>query len=325
MTTSPIHVEESENTTSLSLPSKPECAASSMLSKFSGIRSGLLVGKGGAIPRLDRPGIRLGDIVVSEPSGSNGGVIQHDLVKLGQDGQRERRDFLNAPPDALLFALSSLKTHHEMKPSRVPTILQEMEQRYPYMFQTRPGAPGYRLQGLENDRLFDKEYAHRAGTGCVNCMSDGEIYREPRVTRDPVIHCGTIASGNTLVKDTRPRKKLLQHLSDKCLCYEIEAAGMINNFPCLIIRGISDYCDSNNNDRWQRSATATAAAFGKELLEVVRRKEVERQNLLMDGVKLAFTEKAQGCSRRDHSTSHWRNLEAAGERQTAAFESRYMV
>jgi nucleoside phosphorylase len=35
------------------------------------------------------------------------------------------------------------------------------------------------------------------------------------------------------------------------LCFEMEAAGLMNNFPCLVIRGICDYTDSHKNKRWQ--------------------------------------------------------------------------
>lgn len=28
------------------------------------------------------------------------------------------------------------------------------------------------------------------------------------------------------------------------LCFEMEAAGLMNHFPCLVIRGICDYSDS---------------------------------------------------------------------------------
>jgi hypothetical protein len=28
------------------------------------------------------------------------------------------------------------------------------------------------------------------------------------------------------------------------LCFEMEAAGLMNSFPCLVIRGICDYADS---------------------------------------------------------------------------------
>ncbi|KAK4040858.1 hypothetical protein C8A01DRAFT_35131 [Parachaetomium inaequale] len=48
--------------------------------------------------------IRLGDVVVSQPDGATGGVVQYDLVKAKSGGERERKDFLNRPPDVLLGA-----------------------------------------------------------------------------------------------------------------------------------------------------------------------------------------------------------------------------
>ncbi|KAF3798540.1 hypothetical protein GCG54_00015244 [Colletotrichum gloeosporioides] len=50
------------------------------------------------------------------------------------------------------------------------------------------------------------------------------------------------------------------------LCFEMEAAGLMTEFPCIVIRGISDYADSHKNDDWQYYAAATAAACTKELL-----------------------------------------------------------
>ncbi|KAL3444390.1 hypothetical protein BJX65DRAFT_310973 [Aspergillus insuetus] len=46
----------------------------------------------------------------------------------------------------------------------------------------------------------------------------------------------------------------------------MEAAGLMNTYPCLVIRGICDYADSHKNKAWQGYAAATAAAFAKELL-----------------------------------------------------------
>jgi nucleoside phosphorylase len=46
----------------------------------------------------------------------------------------------------------------------------------------------------------------------------------------------------------------------------MEAAGLVDRFPCLVIRGICDYADSHKNDQWQRYAASTAAAFAVELL-----------------------------------------------------------
>lgn len=48
----------------------------------------------------------------------------------------------------------------------------------------------------------------------------------------------------------------------------------MDDFPCLVIRGICDYADSHKNDRWQPYAAATAAAYAKELLLVMPGQDV---------------------------------------------------
>ena len=53
------------------------------------------------------------------------------------------------------------------------------------------------------------------------------------------------------------------------LCFEMEAAGLMNNFPCLMVRGVCDYADAHKNKRWQPYAAATAAAYAKELLSII--------------------------------------------------------
>jgi hypothetical protein len=60
------------------------------------------------------------------------------------------------------------------------------------------------------------------------------------------------------------------------LCFEMEAAGLMNDFPCLVIRGICDYSDTHKHKLWQRYAAATAAAYAKELLGVIPPTEVTK-------------------------------------------------
>lgn len=50
----------------------------------------------------------------------------------------------------------------------------------------------------------------------------------------------------------------------------MEAAGLMNAFPCVVIRGICDYADSHKNKVSQPYAAAAAAAYAKELLKVLR-------------------------------------------------------
>lgn len=56
-----------------------------------------------------------------------------------------------------------------------------------------------------------------------------------------------VASANNARKDGRIREKLGQKLN--VLCFEMEAASVVNDFPYLVIRGISDYADSHKNDQ----------------------------------------------------------------------------
>src|SRR5580692_6185251 len=68
----------------------------------------------------------------------------------------------------------------------------------------------------------------------------------------------------------------------RAICLEMEAAGLMNNFPCVVIRGISDYADSHKNDQWQPYAATTAAACAKELLECIQTRALENECVAKD-------------------------------------------
>jgi nucleoside phosphorylase len=161
-----------------------------------------------------------------------------------------------------------------------------MLEKNPKMRKKSKHSPGYTHQGFENDRLFEASCDHIAGLDCKGCDADGEIQRDPRDTTDPEIHYGIIASGNTLVKDSATRGQIFADLGEDCICVEMEAAGLMNHFPCLVIRGICDYADSHKNDRWQRYALETAAAYTKELLAYVPGVEVQETKRALEVLQL---------------------------------------
>jgi nucleoside phosphorylase len=86
---------------------------------------------------------------------------------------------------------------------------------------------------------------------------------------------GTIALGNQVMRDAAQRDKVSSELGG-VLCFEMEAAGLMNSFPCLVIRGICDYADSHKNKRWQPYAAAVAAEYAKESLSVIPPAEVTK-------------------------------------------------
>lgn len=250
--------------------------ASSLLASLPSIRVGLLVGIGGGIARPDEDhDIRLGDVVVSQPDGTTGGVCQYDLISYKSGDKRERKGFLGRPPTVFLNALASIQADHERKDSKVPLFLREMLEKNPKMGKRSKQNPGYAHQGCDSDRLFKASCDHVPGPDCRGCDTADEVQRDPRDTTNPDIHYGIIASGNTLVKDAAARDRIFADVGEDCICFEMEAAGLMNHFPCLVIRGICDYADSHKNDRWQRYASATATAYAKELLAYVPAAEVQ--------------------------------------------------
>lgn len=58
------------------------------------------------------------------------------------------------------------------------------------------------------------------------------------------------------------------------LCFEIQAAGLSNDLPCVVIRVVCDYSDSHKNDEWQGHAAATARSYAKELLQTISQSQV---------------------------------------------------
>ncbi|KAH2164907.1 hypothetical protein KXW37_007154 [Aspergillus fumigatus] len=79
------------------------------------------------------------------------------------------------------------------------------------------------------------------------------------------IHYGLIASGDRVMRSAMKRSKTGREIGD-ILCFEMEAAGIMTEFPCIAIHGISDYADSHKSDIWQNYAAAAAAGCAKELL-----------------------------------------------------------
>ena len=97
---------------------------------------------------------------------------------------------------------------------------------------------------------------------------------------DPMVHYGLIASANQVMKDALIRDRLSEEKG--VLCFEMEAAGLMNHFPCLVIRGICDYSDSHKNKEWQGYAAMTAAAYAKDVLSHVHPTQLETTRKISD-------------------------------------------
>ena len=229
------------------------------------IKFGLMVGVGGGVCSK-KDDIRLGDVVVSQPTGTHGGVVQWDFGKTGKGGNFQRTGSLDKPPPVLLQALQELRTFDITDGVNMEEFLSLMIRNKPRM------AEHYRYQGMENDQLFEATYDHKGDDTCDTCDAKSIVQRTTRKDSTPRIHYGNIASGNEVMKHGTTRDRIAR--AEGVICFEMEAAGLMDNFQCLVIRGICDYADSHKNKIWQPYAAATAAAFARALLGFIDEQEV---------------------------------------------------
>ena len=245
----------------------------SLPNSFPNLRIHMFVGIGGGIPH-DPPSansekdIHLGDIVigVAEKPGVTG-VVQYDFERDHGSGGKELLGSLDKPDRRLLTALGKLFSLDLSGKSNFNLHLARLQGSK--MDFTRPTS--------HEDRLYRSSYEHvDAGpnsTGCDFCHGEGLILRSERLSPHPVVHQGQILSGNAVIKST-PRRDELSQRFPYARCIEMEAAGVMDQTHCLVIRGIADYADSHKNQHWQPYAAGTAAAFAREFLHVIQPQEV---------------------------------------------------
>ncbi|KAI9699529.1 MAG: hypothetical protein M1820_007160 [Bogoriella megaspora] len=309
--------------------------AARMRDRFSNLRICLLVGVGGGVPSKEHD-VRLGDVVVSQPTAQHGGVVQYDFGKQHTEGKYDRTGALNAPPTVLLSAVSKFQAYQYLDQARLRDFWPKVQ-----------NIPLFAKPGLDDDLLFKPKCFHKAGLNCDICDRRGLVKRKPRpqyccslhgITFDrdqdlanhlaephapqrfhleeeesrltlssgtflrngeltkvqeaiqkgqqfqrtePMVHYGTIASGNTVMKDGVVRDRISAELGG-VLCFEMEATGLMNSFPCLVVRGVCDYADSHKNKQWQPYAAASAAACAKAILAMIPSDDVLQAERVVD-------------------------------------------
>jgi nucleoside phosphorylase len=221
--------------------------ATNLKRSFPNIRATLMVGIGGGSP--SQADLYLGDVVVGTR------VMQYDMGKMVAGGLFQGTADAKTPAWLLNSAVSALRSKHgpHRFSSRMTSLLRSRLSNI-----LRPSHP---------DHLFQASYEHHplGAPTCSGCDLEKLQPRAARSSDEPWIHYGVVASGNSVMKDGKARDDIAQRLS--ALCFEMEAAGMMDNLQCLPIRGICDYSDSHKNKEWQDYAAATAAAYARELLE----------------------------------------------------------
>jgi nucleoside phosphorylase len=225
--------------------------AANMFRSFD-VRYAAFVGIAGGCPNLAKPEdhVRLGDVVISTR------VAEHDHFKLHGDGTIETRDSPQRASMAWVQTAMSLK-------SNATGFSEDWRKAY------GPAMEG--LKGKEPDPGLDVLHDY-----------DGKVVKHPDDPRRgggrPIVHTGTIAAGDTLLKDPRKRDAIRDAFS--AFAIEMEAVGLrdaayASHIEFIVVRGIVDYCDKFKADDYRATASASAAAVLKLLFETLVVAEME--------------------------------------------------
>ncbi|KAI0857364.1 quinon protein alcohol dehydrogenase-like superfamily [Xylaria cubensis] len=254
--------------------------ARDMLRSFPNIRIGLMVGIGGGAPNRNND-VRLGDVVVSTPTNGKGGVMQYDMGKDIQDKGFQISGYLDQPPRVLRTAVQDLQTEYTIDGH-------QLEQSIRMVLQGKPRIrKKYTRPSDDSDKLYRSNVLHNKRLCCEAAANHDPsilVKRPQREAEDSlVVHYGLIASGDTLIKNAFVRDRLSR--DEGVLCFEMEAAGLMNHFPCLVVRGICDYSDTHKNKQWQNYAAMTATAYAKDLLRRMPTRGVHNEQTIVDHLR----------------------------------------
>lgn len=229
---------------------------------FPNIRLAIVVGICGVVP-LGPDGEEriLGDVVISD------GVVQYDFGWQMPDRFVRKDtllDVLGRPNVEIRGLLAKLKTRRERR------MLSDGMARYMHALQAE-GEPGSEYPGAARDKLFDKRYHHVAeGQLCEDCGCNGALVPRRRLLGEDAtsvqlaVHFGLVASGDKVMKSGEERDAIAEQ--EGVVAFEMEASGVWDSFPCVVIKGACDYADSHKSKAWQPYAAATAAACMKAFL-----------------------------------------------------------
>lgn len=222
---------------------------SRLLQRFPSVKDIIMVGIAGGVPHPMKPDehVRLGDVVVSD----RGGVVQYDYTREEIEIIKHRHP--PRPPRANLLDAVRLMATEELVGKR--PWLQHIGRADHLPNATRPSK--------NSDQLRNFAYPDSP----TRCRHPRDL---KRVSGQPRIFMGTIASANTVLKNPNKRDALRDKFGVKAV--EMEGSGVadatwIEGAGYLVVRGICDYCNPDKTDKWQEYAAIVAAAYTRALLE----------------------------------------------------------
>jgi nucleoside phosphorylase len=267
-------------------------SAASFRSSYSGLKTAFLVGICGGVPNTGQDEILLGDVVISKT------VIQYSLGRQYPSAFVTKdtvNDNLGRPSKAIRTLITTFETERGRR------RLRQKAGQYLKDLQRAALEEGHRQNyqhpGVTEDKLFTANYLHKhRGLQTFNCSCNEEVdsfceeaayascielhcdeeqlvprkrletkkNMEPGNDQYPEIFIGCVASGDTVMKSGEHRDQIARQRN--VIAFEMEGAGVWDEVPCIVVKGVCDYADSHKNKTWQPYAAATAAAVLKAML-----------------------------------------------------------
>ncbi|KAK5049353.1 hypothetical protein LTR84_004282 [Exophiala bonariae] len=237
--------------------------AAGLRSSFPEVKLVVIVGICGVVPfhATTQQEIILGDVIISTA------VVQYDFVRQYPENFQRKR--------------------------HIEKIWEELPLRFAHLSKEVPSA---KYPGTSRDHLYEASYLHRhqtdAGLTCDMCndnlvpcpktCADLECGQDMIIRRDrlnlqevlgpegipdhvPIIHFGRFGSANMVMKSGVDRDRIAK--VDELIAFEMESAGVWDQYPTLVIKAACDSADSHKSKNWQDYAAVAAAACLKAFLK----------------------------------------------------------
>ncbi|KAF5122380.1 hypothetical protein E5D57_012857 [Metarhizium anisopliae] len=264
--------------------------AACLRSSFPRLKLTLIIGVCGGVPKINGSDVFLGDVVISKT------IVQYDYGRQYPGHFAVKKtidDSLGRANKDIRGLLASVETEfgHERLQGKAVVYLKSLQET---AIRKRRRAK-YHYPGMTGDKLFLPNYRHLHQKSCDTCRdrsthicepatkascedldcNDAYLVKRERLNAgsspDPVIFIGCLGSGNTVMKSGKDRDRI--SAEHGIIAFEMEGAGVWDEMPCIVIKGICDYSDSHKNKAWQDYAAATAAAAARALLERYTRED----------------------------------------------------
>ncbi|KAL3431272.1 hypothetical protein BDV09DRAFT_198891 [Aspergillus tetrazonus] len=201
-----------------------------------------------------RTDIHLGDVIIGT------GVVQYDLAK------HKPREFVRKDS----FEANLGRSNQDIRSllSKMKALKDELRCRQRKYLATIQESVEVPCPGANRDILYSQDYKHkRKICQCASGQSADEsfVVRREEYAAFPLVHFGLLASGDRPMRSTKLRDKIARR--EGVLGFETEGAGIWDNLPCILVKGVVDYADGHESMDWQCFAAANAAACMRALLD----------------------------------------------------------